>query len=429
MKQWKQVFFFFFLFTMLMVPAWTSWGGMPEYKLAGKLHRNDCFKYQEKRGSGACDIAESLYPFRKTFESSNLPGGIDGADAPDLELGELQQFLDQIQEAGGISFSGLMGDLAKGDLSGAVSRVFLAFREGILWEMTESVKFLAQTAALGILGAVFARIAAVFPSGRITETGFFITYLLAFTCLTASFFTSVETAKTVVATVLDFMKILLPAFFLAVSLAGGSLSAAALYGCVLGGVTGAEAVCKSLLIPLVKVYVMLILAGNLSREELITRLTSGLESGIRWSLKTMAGVFLGLQMIQTMILPVADSVKRAGLQKAVAAIPGIGSGAEAIVQVTVGSGVLLKNTVGGAAVVVLAILAAAPVAKLCFFLILYRGTAALMEPVCDKRLTACADGMGKAHSLLLHIVLTVVLFFSLSIGLICSATNAAYFGG
>ena len=176
-----------------------------------------------------------MYPFRKPFESSNLPGGIDGADAPDLELGELQQFLDQIQEAGGISFSGLMGDLAKGDLSGAVSRVFLAFREGILWEMTESVKFLAQTAALGILGAVFARIAAVFPSGRITETGFFITYLLAFTCLTASFFTSVETAKTVVATVLDFMKILLPAFFLAVSLAGGSLSAAALYGCIFDG--------------------------------------------------------------------------------------------------------------------------------------------------------------------------------------------------
>lgn len=387
MKGWKQAVFFFFLLAILMVLS------------------------------------------RATFGSEGVSKELDEFNVADLELGEIQQFLDQIQESGGISFLGLMEDLVKGDLSGAASRVLKGFREGMLWELAGSVKFLAQAAALGILGAVFARIAAVFPSGRISETGFFITYLLAFTCLTASFFTSVETAKAVVEIVLDFMKVLLPAFFLAVSLAGGSLSAAALYGSVLTGVTGAEVVCKNLLIPLVKVYVLLVLAGNLSREEFITRLTLGLESGIRWSLKTMAGLFLGLQMIQTMILPVADSVKRAGLQKAVAAIPGIGSGAEAIVQVTVGSGVLLKNTVGGAAVVVLAILAAAPVAKLCFFLLLYRWSAALMEPVCDKRLTACADGMGKAHSLLLHIVLTVVLFFSVSIGLICGATNAAYFGG
>ena len=115
-----------------------------------------------------------------------------------------------------------------------------------------------------------------------------------------------------------------------------------------------------MLLPLIKVYVLLILAGNLSREPLISRMTSFLESGIRWTLKTVTGLFLGLQLIQSMILPFADSVKRAGIQKAVSLIPGIGSGAEAVLQVAVGSGVLLKNTMGGAAVAVLVILAAAP---------------------------------------------------------------------
>ena len=52
-----------------------------------------------------------------------------------------------------------------------------------------------------------------------------------------------------------------------------------------------------------------------------------------------------------------------------------------------------------------------------------------MEPVCDKRIVACADGMGKAHGLLLETALAVVLLFSISIALICSATNAVYFGG
>lgn len=351
----------------------------------------------------------------------------DGLGLPELELDKIQDFLDRIQGTGKLSFSDLMAALVKGDLSGAADWLFAAVKEGAASQMAGSVRLLAQAAALGILGAVFARAAAVFPSGNISETGFFIIYLLAFTCLTAGFFTGVETAYTAVGQVLEFMKVLLPSFFLTVAFAGGSISGAALYGSILTAAGTAQVICQAFVIPLVKVYVLFVLAGNLSREAFIMRLTNGLETGLRWSLKTMAGLFLGLQLIQTMILPYADSVKRAGIEKAVSAIPGIGGGAEAIVKAAVGSGVLLKNTVGGAAVVILAVLAAAPVAKLAFFQFLYQLAAALMEPVCDKRLTACVDGFGKAHSLLLCTVLTVVFLFAISIGLVCSATNAAYF--
>lgn len=397
MGRGKRVLFFLFFCGLMAVPACLAWGGGWETAKEGE-------------GLGLLDFG-------------------DEGLVPEAELEEIQQFLDRLNEAGGLSFSALMGDLAKGDLSGAAKKVLDALREGVISDMGDSAKFLAQAAALGILGAVFARIGAVFPESRIAETGFFITYLLSFTCLTASFFTSVETASSVAGLILDFMKVLLPAFFLAVALAGGSISAAAFYSSILGAVAGAQVICGSVIIPFVKAYVLFVLAGNLSREELIAKLTSGLESGIRWLLKTMAGVFLGLQVIQAMILPFADSVKRAGLQRAVSLIPGIGAGAEAVIQVTAGSGVLLKNTVGGAAVAALVILAAAPMAKLLFFLLLYRAAAAFMEPICDKRLTACADGMGKAHGLLLQTVLTVLLLFSISIGLVCGATNAVYFGG
>ena len=352
----------------------------------------------------------------------------DLPDLPDLGLGEIQEFLDR-QMAGQISFTELMGELLEGDWRQAFSRLFEAVKYSLFTENSSSIRFLAQAAGLGILGAVFSQAAAVFPSSRVADTGFFITYLLTFTCLTAGFFTSVETAANVIDSILGFMRVLLPSFFLAVAFAGGSISAAALYSSVLAGVGAADFLCGTILLPMVKVYVLLVLAGNLSREPIITRLTNGVESGIRWSLKTITGIFLGLQMIQTMILPFADSVKRAGIQKAVSVIPGIGAGAEAVLQVAVGSGVLVKNTIGGAGVVVMAVLAAAPVIKLLLFMLLYRAAAALMEPVCDKRLTACAEGMGKAHQLLLGLVMAQVLFFAVSIGIVCSATNTVYFGG
>lgn len=348
---------------------------------------------------------------------------------PDLGLEKIQQFLNRQQTAGELSFTDLMKELLEGDWKQALSRLLEAARYGLLTENSRSVRFLAQAAALGVLGAVFSQAAAVFPSSRVAETGFFITYLLVFICLTAGFFTSMDTASNVADSIFDFMRVLLPSFFLAVAFAGGSISAAAMYSSVLAGVGAADFLCGTVLLPMVKVYVLLVLAGNLSREPFITRLTGGVESGIRWALKTVTGIFLGLQMIQTMILPFADSVKRAGIQKAVSVIPGVGAGAEAILQVSVGSGVLVKNTIGGGAVAAMVILAAAPVVKLMIFMILYRAAAALMEPVCDKRLTACAEGMGKAHQLLLGIVTAQVLFFAVTIGIVCSATNTVYFGG
>lgn len=348
---------------------------------------------------------------------------------PDLGLEKIQQFLNRQQTAGELSFTDLMKELLEGDWKQALSRLLEAARYGLLTENSRSVRFLAQAAALGVLGAVFSQAAAVFPSSRVAETGFFITYLLVFICLTAGFFTSMDTASNVADSIFDFMRVLLPSFFLAVAFAGGSISAAAMYSSVLAGVGAADFLCGTVLLPMVKVYVLLVLAGNLSREPFITRLTGGVESGIRWALKTVTGIFLGLQMIQTMILPFADSVKRAGIQKAVSVIPGVGAGAEAILQVAVGSGVLVKNTIGGGAVAAMVILAAAPVVKLMIFMLLYRAAAALMEPVCDKRLTACAEGMGKAHQLLLGIVTAQVLFFAVTIGIVCSATNTVYFGG
>lgn len=348
---------------------------------------------------------------------------------PDLGLEKIQQFLNRQQTAGELSFTDLMKELLEGDWKQALSRLLEAARYGLLTENSRSVRFLAQAAALGVLGAVFSQAAAVFPSSRVAETGFFITYLLVFICLTAGFFTSMDTASNVADSIFDFMRVLLPSFFLAVAFAGGSISAAAMYSSVLAGVGAADFLCGTVLLPMVKVYVLLVLAGNLSREPFITRLTGGVESGIRWALKTVTGIFLGLQMIQIMILPFADSVKRAGIQKAVSVIPGVGAGAEAILQVAVGSGVLVKNTIGGGAVAAMVILAAAPVVKLMIFMILYRAAAALMEPVCDKRLTACAEGMGKAHQLLLGIVTAQVLFFAVTIGIVCSATNTVYFGG
>jgi len=67
------------------------------------------------------------------------------------------------------------------------------------------------------------------------------------------------------------------------------------------------------------------------------------------------------------------------------------------------------------------------VIKLLILMFLYQGMAALMEPVCDKRLVACISAAAKGHQMLLKIVVTAGLLLVITVALVCAGTNVTYY--
>ena len=65
--------------------------------------------------------------------------------------------------------------------------------------------------------------------------------------------------------------------------------------------------------------------------------------------------------------------------------------------------------------------------KLMVLMFLYQCMAALMEPVCDKRLVACIAAASKGHKLLLQIVMTAALLLVITVALVCAGTNVTYY--
>ena len=88
---------------------------------------------------------------------------------------------------------------------------------------------MAQVAAIGLMGALFSGTASVFKEGQISDTGFYVTYLLLFVCLAGSFLASLSITAGVLDRILEFMRVLMPAYFMAVSFSGGSISALCMY--------------------------------------------------------------------------------------------------------------------------------------------------------------------------------------------------------
>ena len=181
-----------------------------------------------------------------------------------------------------------------------------------------------------------------------------------------------------------------------------------------------------LVLPLIQIYVMLVLAGNVMKEDMLSKMTELLKTGIFWGLRWLLGLVAGFHLVQGMVLPYADAVKTSGMEKILQAIPGIGAGAGAVTKLVLGSGVLIKNTMGAAAVVILVLLSLAPLVKLWFFFMVYRIVAAVLEPVADKRLVGCISGVAEGQKMLLHAAVLGLVLFVITIALICVGTNAAY---
>lgn len=364
------------------------------------------------------------------FMFSGLARAEEAVEEPyaleDFNMEEIQRFLDSLDrdQTGGLSFGSVMKEIMDGNLGGVLGELAGRIREGFFSEIRTNARFVGQIILLAFIGAVFSGFSNIFGSGHVSETGFYVVYLLNMVFLAASFFASVTIAGSVAEELMEFMRVLLPAYFLAVAMAGGAFTSTAVCGFTFGAIGVVQAVVSGVLLPL-----MLVLAGNLYREDMISRTTELLRQGILWTLKTMFGIIVGFHVIQGLVLSQADALKNASAMRLAQMIPGMGAGAGAISQMVMGSGILIKNTAGAAAVLVLLFMAAVPVIKLLVLMFLYYMAAAVMQPVCDKRLVACMTGAAAGHGILLKIVGCSLALFSVTIAVLCASTNAVWYAG
>lgn len=348
------------------------------------------------------------------------------------DLKNLEEFLQEITGGGeygreGFSFQELMGAAVSGNLFEIMAQAGQGLKGALSGEIDRGGSLLAQVVLIGFVGAVFSNVSSVFKGGQISDAGFFVTYLLLFTCLAGGFLSSLSLAHQVLNSIFEFMRLLMPAYYIVVAFSGGSISALALYEAMMAGMTLLQWLCGSFLLPAVKIYVLLVLGDHSMKEPVLTRLSELTEQAVVWSLRTLSGAVIGFQLLQSMVLPYADALGSSAAKRLMGSIPGFGQGAGAVAQMVLGSGVLMKNSMGAAGVIALAVISLIPVLKLVILMVLYQWVAAMMQPVCDKRMVSCVAGVSRGHKLLLQVVLYSMFLFMLSIAITCGFTNVGYF--
>lgn len=354
-----------------------------------------------------------------------LPSYAKAADFSMLDRLEFSEIQDSVDEILGENFQ--FRDTVSELIRGGQPFTPETFLEAVLGQFRESWRteknLLFSILVLGIAAALLSNFSNIFRNQQIAEVSFEITYMLLFLLLLKVFTGAAQITAVVLNGIREFMQALVPAFFLSVTMASGGATALVFYQFLLSLIYLLEWLMERSMLPLIQVHVILVFINHLTKEEYLSQLSELVTKAAGWVLKSILALVVGFNAIQGLLAPAIDALKTTAFSRAAQMIPGIGNIAGSVTDVILGSAVLIKNGIGVAALVVLAILCLTPLVKLGVLILLLKVAAALLQPVSDKRMVGCVDGVGEGVRLLFQVVFTTAVLFMLTIVVVTAAAG------
>lgn len=340
-----------------------------------------------------------------------------------FDFDEIEASLDEMFPEEKISFQDVVSAMMTGDMERAGS-VFLDFlKDQISYEFRYNRHNLVYILLIALIAAIFSNFAGVFQNKRVSEISFYVLYMLLITfCLTA-FQTAASGMEGRLDSLVDFMRVLCPSYFLAVAFASGSSSSLLFYNVILFLIYVVEIVIVRFLLPVVNIYIMVRVLGNLTGEDFLSEFADLIKKCVEWIVKTMTACVIGVNVVQGLLAPAIDALKRSALTRTAEALPWVGNAMGGVTEIVLGTAVLIKNGIGMAGAVITVAICAAPILQMLLLAFLYKLAAALVQPVSDKRIVGCISGVSEGYEMMVKILFAAGLMFLLTVAVVAASTS------
>lgn len=339
----------------------------------------------------------------------------------DLDTRQMQRIMDELLEEDSFSFEEIVRELMENGQAITGEQALELFEESFWKLFGENRGVFGQVLLLAFAAALMSSFVQAFDREKMGDSCFYMIYLLVFVLLLKEFRDMSGELHGVLTGIVKFMQALAPSYYIVVSAAAGVTTASLFYQIILIAIFCVEYILVTFLFPAVHIYVLLEFINLMTKEAMLSRIGELLRGGILWVQKTLLAVIAGMQIIQSLVAPALDSLKRSVLGRTASVIPGIGGAVNAVTEIIFASAVLIRNCFGAAALIALVMMGIVPVLKLGMNALVYKLTGALIQPVCDERLVKCFLAMGEGCMLLLKLLFTTQILFMLTIVILANS--------
>lgn len=348
---------------------------------------------------------------------------IGDAIMSEFDFDEIEKSLQEMFPEEKIEFRDVVSSLMSGEPE-ETGRLFIDFLSDMIsYEFRYNWHNLVYILLISIAAAVFSNFSGAFRNKQISDISFYVLYMLLITMCLTSFQTASQGVEGRLDSVVEFMRVLCPSYFLAVAFASGGVTSMFFYNVILFLIYVVELVIVRFLLPVIHIYIMVRVLGNLTGEDFLSEFAGLIHKIVTWALRTLLACVVGVNVVQGLLAPAIDTLKRSALTRTAEALPWVGNAMGGAAEIFFGTAVLIKNGIGMAGAVIAVLICIGPIVQMALMALMYKLAAALVQPVSDKRITACISGVSEGYELMVRVIFTVGILFLLTIAVVAVSTS------
>ncbi len=293
-------------------------------------------------------------------------------------------------------------------------------------EVLLNLKLMGQLLLLAVAAAFLKNLESAFEGSQVATLTRSIVFLVLVGLCLFSFTAALNLAGETIDRMVDFSLASLPALTALLAAQGSLASSALFHPLIIFGINFFGMLIRKVVFPLVFFSAVLGLADHFSPHFKVGKLSDLFKELSMWTLGISMTVFIGILTVQGAAGTVADAV---GLRTAKymtgAFVPVVGKILSDAVETVAGASIILKNSIYLSGVFLLLLLILFPLLKLAAIALIYKLSAALVEPLGESELGSCINVMGNSLVLVLAALASVGIIFFLAVTALVGAGNIA----
>lgn len=344
-----------------------------------------------------------------------------------IDLSSIRSYLEQLDSdvqktMPGFSLTRIFEDLKSGKLNLSPENLGKTFLEILAREMLNSAPLIGKLLILSVLCAVLGQLQVAF-NGSVGKIAQVMAYLVLLSLALTSFQEALGAATATIDRMVGLMQTLFPVM-LTLLISMGNLTSAALFKpLIMGSLTVLATMIKNVVLPLYFLAAVLKIFNHISEQFKLSKLAGLFEFAGKVSLGVIMTIFIGVMTVQGVTGGVADSVVIRTAKYSADLVPVVGKFFKDAVELVITSGLLLKNAIGIIALLAIIVICLGPILKILAIALVYRVSAAFIEPLGEKALADSLQDMSKSLIYILVTVASVGIMFFMTIAVVIGAGN------
>lgn len=303
----------------------------------------------------------------------------------------------------------------------SISEIVKAIASYLFSEVIGCIRLMSALIIISVICALISNLQKAFSNENLSGVAYFACYSLIIIIIAKSFYIGVNEVKSAVKEMTDFMTALMPVLLMLLASGGRIVQSAVMDPIIIFAINFSAAIYANVIIPLILMAFVLQFVNNISEDYKIDKLTKLLNQSVLWIQGILMTVFIGIVTIRGVSSKAMDEVTAKTAKFAVDNfVPIVGKCLSDAISTVIGYSVLLKGAISSIGLIFLVIMVAFPIIKIMIMAFINKLTAALVQPISDKRIVNCINSAGDTLILLGSCLIAMSVMFFIMISIIAS---------